>query len=196
MGDAGRDPEKVPSLLQTFADQAVIAIENVRLFNETKDALARQTASADILGVISSSPTDVRPVYEAIVRTAQRLLACDGVIILHTDGRTFAPVAGVGPDGRPMELMDPDGLPVDPDANFPSRVIVGKTLLHLPDWDAIDLPAHEQRIYERRGIRCVAHAAAAARRRVHRCAGARAQPDGRLQRRGDRAGEVLRRPGA
>src|ERR1700687_3554180 len=74
------------ALLQSFADQAVIAIENARLFNETREALERQTATADILKVIASSPTDVQPVFEAIATSSNRLIGGFSTAVLRFIG--------------------------------------------------------------------------------------------------------------
>jgi serine phosphatase RsbU (regulator of sigma subunit) len=138
-------------LLKTFADQAAIAIENVRLFNETQEALAHQTASADILRVISRSPTDLRPVFDAIVTTSVKRLGCDIAIVQSCNGGTYSPQAMATPAGL-TPVLGPQVMPVDPDANFPSRAIVSKTMLHVRDWSAIELPPHEQVRHEQLGL--------------------------------------------
>ncbi|MEH2605672.1 two-component system NtrC family sensor kinase [Bradyrhizobium sp. AZCC 1588] len=88
-------------LLQTFADQAVIAIENTRLFNETQEALERQTATADILKVIASSPSDVQPVFDAIADSANRLIGgFSAAVFRYIDGKihlaAYTPTDAVG----------------------------------------------------------------------------------------------------
>jgi GAF domain-containing protein/CheY-like chemotaxis protein/anti-sigma regulatory factor (Ser/Thr protein kinase) len=138
-------------LLQAVASAMGMALENARLFNETKEALERQTATAKILNVISSSPTAVQPVFEAIVGTAVSLIACDKALLLRCDGSTFTLAAGAGPDGLMTDITATD-TPVDPAANFPSRVMVERTMLHLPDWSRVELPEHERKVRAAGGV--------------------------------------------
>src|SRR5207245_11783480 len=99
--------EKQIALVKTFADQGAIAIENVRLFNATKEALEQQTAVAEILRVISSSPTDVQPVLDAIAQRAARLCdAADASMYLIEDN-TLRHLASQVPADDPVTLVEP-----------------------------------------------------------------------------------------
>ena len=82
------------------------------LTRERDEALARQIATADILRVISQSPTDVRPVFDSIVFTAVRLLRCDLAFVLLCDGATYSPAAVASPEG-PHADVGPTNLPIE-----------------------------------------------------------------------------------
>src|SRR5262245_13110888 len=84
-------------LLETFADQAVIAIDTVRLFNELKESLEQQTATSEILGVIASSPTDIQPVLDVVARSAAQLCDSYDAVIHSVDGDHMQRVAHFGP---------------------------------------------------------------------------------------------------
>ena len=97
--EPGPFPDEQVALLQTFADQAVIAIENVRLFNETKEALERQTATSEVLRVISSSPTDVQPVFDTIAAAARAVRRQLGLVFTFDGERIHWQRFGMNPEG-------------------------------------------------------------------------------------------------
>ena len=87
------------ALLETFADQAVIAIQNARLFNETKEALEQQTATAEVLQVISSSVSDTQPVFEQDPRQRERLFDCteqSAIFLAPDDGQLHLAALATG----------------------------------------------------------------------------------------------------
>jgi signal transduction histidine kinase len=132
--------EQQIALLQTFADQAVIAIENVRLFTELQaknhaltESLAQQTATADILQVISRSPTDVEPVFEAVVVSAARLCEARDVAMLLVDGNELRIVAGIGPLYTSIPADFRTGLTRGSAA---ARAVVDRAIVHIHDFVA------------------------------------------------------------
>ena len=90
--------DKQIKLLETFATQAVIAIENVRLFQELKESLEQQTATSEILGVIASSPTDIQPVLNVVAESAARLCDAKDAVIYRIDGDVLAASSGIWAD--------------------------------------------------------------------------------------------------
>ena len=124
--------DKQIKLLETFAAQAVIAIENVRLFNETKEALEQQTATADILRIISGSLTDTQPVFDAIVRNCGNLFEGGRVVLwLISEGRLHARAISGAAD---LQMLG-DQLPIDRGSAIGVCVLDGR-MIHLPDLEA------------------------------------------------------------
>ena len=118
--------ERQIDLVKTFADQAVIAIENVRLFNELKESLEQQTATSEILGVIASSPTDIQPVLDVVAENAAKLCDATDAAIWRADGDKFWLVASYGSipnspreEFRSMNRRGPSGASNDRPRDHP-----------------------------------------------------------------------------
>jgi len=137
-------------LLEAFADQAVIAIQNARLFNKTQTALARQTASADVLRVISQSPNDTKPVFEAIVESATRLVSCDLAVATLADDGHWWQVAVATDQGLAKEFGR-KRHPLDPKDNFQSGVLMSGKTRHIGDLSAQGMPRLARKLQQENG---------------------------------------------
>jgi len=132
--------DKQVELIETFADQAVIAIENVRLFTELEvrnrdltESLDQQTATSEILQVISSSPTDVQPTFESIATNARRLCEAAHAMVFRFDGELIhlAAHANLGPE---QLAAIRSVFPIPPgQRSVTARAILTRTLVHVRD---------------------------------------------------------------
>ncbi len=148
--------ESQVELLKTFADQAAIAIENARLLTELQsknasltEALEQQTATSEILRVISRSPTDVQPVFDIIGERAEHLCAAEVSVVTRVEGELIhlASLHGVADEGvETVRRAFPMGLDAE---TVSARAIRAGSLVHIPDVFAD--PEYEQKDAARAG---------------------------------------------
>lgn len=148
--EAGAFPDRHVELLRTFAEQGVIAIENVRLFTELNarnsdlaETLEQQKATSEILSVISSSPTDAQPVFDTIVRNAVSLCGCLLANVFRYDGEQLHYLASHNIRPGYREMLD-ETYPMRPDRTQVSgRTILAGSIVYLED--AFADPDYDQR---------------------------------------------------
>jgi len=137
--NAGSFPERQIALLQAFADQAVIAIRNVRLFDEVQarteelsESLQQQTATADVLKVISRSTFDLKTVLNTLVESAARLCEADQAVIGRPKGETFYFEASYGLSPEFAKFVADHPVRIE-GSSVSGRVVVERRIVHVPD---------------------------------------------------------------
>jgi signal transduction histidine kinase len=123
--------ERQVALLENFAAQAVIAMENARLINETREALEQQIATAEVLRIINSSPGDLAPVFETLLEKAHQLCEASFGALMIFDKDRFYPVAV---QGVPREFREFIQGGIHPSTGNPfARMVEGEAFSHIPD---------------------------------------------------------------
>jgi GAF domain-containing protein len=125
--------EKQIALLQNFAAQAVIAIENTRLLNELRQSLEQQTATSEVLGVISSSPGELQPVFEAMLENAARVCGAKFGFMNRYDSNTWRIIAVHGAVPEYTEYLQQHGYKRPGPETVVSRIATTKQLVHITD---------------------------------------------------------------
>jgi GAF domain-containing protein len=134
------------ALVTNFAAQAVIAIENTRLLNELRESLEQQTATADVLGVISSSPGELEPVFQEMLKNAVRICDAKFGVLYRFDGAAFHFAAEVGTPSEYLEFNRQRG-PFQPvPGSHLERVMLTKRMSHTPDDATSKIPGIAARL--------------------------------------------------
>ncbi|MGA8625854.1 MAG: GAF domain-containing protein, partial [Pseudolabrys sp.] len=125
--------DKQIELVTNFAAQAVIAIENARLLTELRESLQQQTATADVLKVISSSPGELEPVFKAMLEQATRVCDAKFGILFRYEGGLFHPVASLDLPPAFADFMDKQGAFAPQPGQLFGRLCQSKTVIHVVD---------------------------------------------------------------
>ena len=121
-------------IAETFADQAAIAMDNVRLFNETKDQLERETATSEILRVTAQSTFEVQPVLDAVIANATRLAGAENGFVYQVDGGVLRMTAAVGPKAELMrEWQRTNPIRANDRGTSTGRAFTEGRTVHIPD---------------------------------------------------------------
>jgi signal transduction histidine kinase len=119
-------------LLETFADQAVIAIENTRLLNELRESLQQQTATADVLKVISRTAFELQPIFDTLVENAVRLCEAERAFLFRFDGKLLRSAASYNVSPELREFVDKN--PIAPGRHsISARAAFERRTVHVPD---------------------------------------------------------------